>query len=118
MLGAFRKVIHFSVFTNEQKTRCKIQIFTKFIPDQIFSSRNEMKSKFKAKYNFAYRLVGRFLQGERVREEGISKSLAVPFIQGWRWGSSSREGHNLRHHDGSSGSGDGSGATRLEGLDG
>jgi hypothetical protein len=37
---------------------------------------------------------------------------------GWHWGTSSREGHNLRHHDGGSISCNRSGSMRLEGIDG
>jgi hypothetical protein len=63
-------------------------------------------------------LAGRCLQDKRIRKEGISEGWAVPFVQGWCWVGSSREGCNLGHHDGGTGSGDGCNAMRLEGLDG
>jgi hypothetical protein len=63
-------------------------------------------------------LAGRCLQDKRIREEGISESWVVPFVQGWCWVGSLGEGHNLGHHDGGTGSGDGCSVMRLEGLDG
>jgi hypothetical protein len=68
--------------------------------------------------NFAQWLAGEQLRGEGVREERISKGLVFPFVWRWRKGSSSREGHDLRHPDGRPDSGIWSGTTKLHSLDG